>query len=280
MAAPISTKKDGFVRVLVTGVSEGIGGAICRRFADGPNSAVAMCVRERRPEVESLAGELQGRGCKTLILVGDLRDASTPVRFVEEAARQFDGLDAIVSNAGAVDPVGLESMPLQVWDDMFALTCRASWLLAKAGFVHLKSNRGAFVGISSQSGVHPHRQTGAYSAAKAALIMLCKQMALEWGEHGIRVNSVSPGMIRTPMTQAIYRDSAVAQQREAIVPLRCIGSPDDVARAVAFLVDPSNRYITGENIMVDGGLTLSVLDRIPGIARRKAEASPTETVSG
>jgi glucose 1-dehydrogenase len=202
------------------------------------------------------------------------------VRFVEAAAQQFGGLDGIVSNAGAVDPVALESMSLQVWDDMFALTCRASWLLAKAGFIHLKSSRGAFVGISSQSGVYPHRQTGAYSAAKAALIMLCKQMALEWGEYGIRVNSVSPGMIMTPMTQAIYSDSAVAQQREAIVPLRCIGSPDDVARAVAFLVDPNNRYITGENIMVDGGLTLSVLDRIPGIARRKADASLTETVGG
>ena len=267
------------MRVLVTGVSEGIGGAICRAVASVPNSAVAMCVRERHPEIKALASELQGGGCETLVLAGDLRDASTPECFVEAAARQFDGLDAIVSNAGAVDPVALESMSLQVWDDMFALTCRASWLLAKAGFIHLKRSHGAFVGISSQSGVHPHRQTGAYSAAKAALIMLCKQMALEWGEHGIRVNSVSPGMIMTPMTRAIYSDDAVARQREAIVPLRRIGSPDDVARAVAFLIDPNNRYITGENVMVDGGLTLSVLDRIPGVARRKADASPTEAES-
>jgi NAD(P)-dependent dehydrogenase (short-subunit alcohol dehydrogenase family) len=268
------------VRALVTGVSEGIGGAICRQVASVPNSAVAMCVRERRPEVESLAAELQRCGCKTLVLQGDLRDASTPGRFVEAAAAQFKGLDAIVSNAGAVDPTALESMSLQVWDEMFALTCRASWLLAKAGFVHLKATQGAFVGISSQSGVHPHRLTGAYSSAKAALIMLCKQMALEWGAHGIRVNSVSPGMIMTPMTQAIYQDDAVARQREAIVPLRRIGSPDDVARAVAFLIDPANRYITGENIMVDGGFTLSVLDRIPGIARRKADASTTESAGG
>ena len=93
--------------------------------------------------------------------------------------------------------------------------------------------------------------------------MLCKQMALEWGEYGIRVNSVSPGMIMTPMTQAIYEDTSIARQREAIVPLRRIGVPDDVARVVAFLIDPENRYVTGENILVDGGLTLSVLDRIP-----------------
>jgi len=72
----------------------------------------------------------------------------------------------------------------------------------------------------------------------------------------------------------------MARQREAIVPLRRIGMPDDVARTVAFLIDPKNRYITGENIMVDGGLTLSVLDRIPGVARRKGDASPTEAASG
>ena len=268
------------MRVLVTGVSEGIGGAICRQLADEPNSAIAMCVRQRRAEVDALAAELQSRGCKILVLEGDLRDASVPERFVEAAATQFQGLDAIVSNAGAVDPTALETMSLQVWDEMFALTCRAGWLLAKAGFPHLKASQGAFVGISSQSGVHPHRKTGAYSSAKAALIMLCKQMALEWGEHGIRVNSVSPGMIMTPMTQTIYRDDAVTREREAIVPLKRIGMPDDVAHAVAFLINRKNRYITGENILIDGGLTLSVLDRIPGVAGRKADTRPTGVAGG
>jgi glucose 1-dehydrogenase len=228
-----------------------------------------MCVRKIREPIEKLAEELRSHGCDVLVLEGDLRDPAVPQYFVDTATGRFQGLDAIVSNAGAVDPTALEDMSLEVWDDMFALTCRASWLLAKAGFPHLKASQGAFVGISSQSGVHPHRQTGAYSASKAALIMLCKQMALEWGEHGIRVNSVSPGMIRTPMTQAIYEDIAITRQREGIVPLKRIGSSSDVARTVDFLIDPGNRYVTGENIMVDGGLTLSVLDRIPGIARRK-----------
>lgn len=263
------------MRVLVTGVSEGIGGGICRQVAKRPNSAIAMCVRKISESVEHLAEDLKRQGCDVLILEGDLRDPATPERFVAAAAVRFNGLDAVVSNAGAVDPVSLEAMSLQVWEDMFALTCRASWLLAKASFPHLKISQGAFVGISSQSGIHPHRQTGAYSAAKAALIMLCKQMALEWGEYGIRVNSVSPGMIKTPMSQAIYDDIELTQQRKAIVPLRQIGTPFDVARTVDFLIDPDNRYITGENILVDGGLTLSVLDRIPGTPRRKVDTSIT-----
>jgi glucose 1-dehydrogenase len=257
------------MRALVTGVSEGIGGAICRQIARQPRSEIAMCVRRNRDSVEQFADELRRQDCSVLILEGDLRDPATPEHFVETAAKEFGGLDAIVSNAGAVEPSPLEDMSLEVWDDMYALSCRATWLLAKAGFPHLKASRGAIVAISSQSGVHPHRQTGAYSSAKAALIMLCKQMALEWGQHGIRVNAISPGMIKTPMTEAIYEDIEIARQREAIVPLQRIGAPYDVARTVAFLIDPDNHYITGQNVIVDGGLTLSVLDRIPGIARRK-----------
>jgi glucose 1-dehydrogenase len=105
--------------------------------------------------------------------------------------------------------------------------------------------------------------------------MMCKQMALEWGEHGIRVNCVSPGMIMTPTTRAIYRNDSLARQREVIVPLRRIGVSDDVARAVSFLIEQN---ITGENI--DGGLTLSVLDRIAGGAHRKTDASRPESAGG
>lgn len=264
------------MRVLVTGVSEGIGGAICRNIASGPNAAIAMCVRKKRAETEALVAELQRLGAKVIVMEGDLRDPSIPEKFVSSAAEAFNGLDAIISNAGAVDPSSLESLSLTAWDEMFALTCRATWLLAKAGFPYLKASQGAFVAISSQSGVHPHRQTGGYSSAKAAVIMLCKQLALEWGEYGIRVNAISPGMIRTPMTQPVYADDSVARQRENIVPLRRIGVPDDIAMAVAFLIDQKNRYITGENILVDGGLTLTVLDRIPGRAPRKATHASTE----
>ena len=262
------------MRVLVTGVSEGIGGAICRQVASRPQSAIAMCVRKSRDGVEQLAEELRRQGCHVLIVEGDLRDPAAPERFVEAATQEFKGLDAIVSNAGATDPARIEETSLQAWDDMFALTCRASWLLGKAGFPHLKQSRGAFVGISSQSSVYPHRMNGAYGASKAALNMLCKQMALEWGEYGIRVNSISPGMIRTPMTQAVYQDAAVAREREAIVPLKRIGDPADVARLVDFLIDPENHYITGQNIFLDGGLTLTVLDRIPGLARSKKDPTP------
>src|SRR5581483_4227305 len=97
------------MRVLVTGVSEGIGGAICRQVAGRPDSAIAMCVRKSRPSVEQLAGELRRQGSDILVLEGDLRDPTTPEKFVEAATKQFQGLDAIVSNAGAAEPAPLEN---------------------------------------------------------------------------------------------------------------------------------------------------------------------------
>ncbi len=110
--------------------------------------------------------------------------------------------------------------------------------------------------------------------------MMSKQMALEWGGHGIGVNCVSAGMIMTPTTRGIYRGDSLARQREVIVPLWRIGVPDDVARAVSFLIDRKNHYTTGENIMIDGGLTLAVLDGIPGGAHRKTKASRPESAGG
>jgi glucose 1-dehydrogenase len=110
------------MRVLVTGISEGIGGAICQQVAKRPDSAIAMCVRKIREPVEKLAEELRHVGCDILILEGDLRDAEVPELFIRAAAERFNGLDAIVSNAGAVDPTSLEDMSLRVWEDMFALT--------------------------------------------------------------------------------------------------------------------------------------------------------------
>ncbi|RUX50403.1 SDR family oxidoreductase [Mesorhizobium sp. M4A.F.Ca.ET.050.02.1.1] len=259
------------VNVLVTGVSAGIGGAICEQLANthGKALSLVMCVRRSTELVEDLASACRLRGSAVVIVTADLSQPPAPAELVAKAVEEFGGLDAIVSNAGIADPAPLESLELDAWDRMFAITCRASWLLAKAAFTHLCDSRGSFVSISSQSGSHPHRGTGAYSSAKAALTMLCRQLAIEWGQYGIRVNCVSPGMIRTPMTEAVYQDEGMLRAREAIVPLGAIGQPSDVARLVEFLIDPTNRYVTGQNIGIDGGLSQTLLDRIPGLARRK-----------
>jgi glucose 1-dehydrogenase len=114
------------------------------------------------------------------------------------------------------------------------------------------------------SGVQPHPGLGAYSPAKAALIMLCRQLAQEWAHEGIRTNCVSPGMIRTPLTEALYQDAATLQRRESLVPLGRIGTAHEVGQAVAYLASDAASYVNGANLLVDGGVSEHMLALIPG----------------
>jgi glucose 1-dehydrogenase len=150
---------------------------------------------------------------------------------------------------------------------MFAVNTRATWLLARAAHPALKAARGAVVAVASMSGSQAHANLGAYGPSKAAVIMLARVLAQELGPDGIRVNTVSPGMVRTGMTAAVYADERVAAERAALVPLARVAAPEDIADVIAFLLGPDARYVTGHDLVVDGGVTGNLLGRLPGITR-------------
>ena len=129
----------------------------------------------------------------------------------------------------------------------------------------LEAGRGAIVNVASTTGtVTTEPGTSAYAASKAALLALTESTAIELGAQGIRCNCVSPGFVRTRATEVAYANVDAVQAREAAVPLGRVGRPDDVADAVAFLVSNEARFITGENLIVDGGLTRNLFAQIPG----------------
>jgi NAD(P)-dependent dehydrogenase (short-subunit alcohol dehydrogenase family) len=117
------------------------------------------------------------------------------------------------------------------------------------------------------SGSNAHANLGAYGPSKAALIMLMRVLAQELGRDGIRVNTVSPGMVRTGMTASVYADAGVAAERDALVPLGRVATPEDMADVVRFLLGPEARYIAGHDLVVDGGVTGNFLGRLPGLSR-------------
>jgi NAD(P)-dependent dehydrogenase (short-subunit alcohol dehydrogenase family) len=153
------------------------------------------------------------------------------------------------------------------WDRVFAVNTRATWLLAKAAHAALKASRGAIVAIGSMSGSNPHANLGAYGPSKAAVIMLVQVLAQEFGRDGIRVNAVSPGMVRTGMTARVYADQKIAAERDALVPIGRVATPEDMADVVAFLLGPDARYINGHDLVVDGGIAGNFLGRLPGISQ-------------
>jgi glucose 1-dehydrogenase len=182
-----------------------------------------------------------------------------PARLIEDALAFLGGLDALVLNAGAPRPGNLVDLSIGDWDFVFAIHTRAPWLLAQAAYPALRESKGTIVATGSVSGTAPAPGLGAYAPSKAALIMLCQMLALEWGSDNINVNVVSPGFVVTPMTSQVYADEKLAERRKAAVPIGRFASPDEIAATICFLLSSDARYITGADILVDGGLTRSSL---------------------
>ena len=251
------------MKVIVTGAAQGIGRAIALKIAKDYQGAKLLLTDLNQVSLDVVANEVSELGCRAYVKAGDLTD---PI-FIEGLSAEISnlgGLDAVASNAGIALHSPLLNLSLEMWEKNFALHVRAPWLLAKGCHAALKASQGAFIITASVSGTHPTPPGGAYSSSKAAALMLAKQMAVEWGPDGIRVNTVSPGMTLTPMTHSAYTQPGVMAQRESRIPLRRIGQPEDIANAVAFLMSPEAHYITGADIVVDGGLTQTLMAYNPG----------------
>jgi NAD(P)-dependent dehydrogenase (short-subunit alcohol dehydrogenase family) len=260
------------MNVLVTGAASGIGRATCLRLARdaqriGEMARIAAVDVGPQAALAGLVDELKRLGCEPLPVVADMGDADGPARAVNETVTHFGRLDAVVSNAGINRPGRLVDYTVDDWDRVFAVNTRATWLLAKAAQPALAASRGAIVAVASMSGSFAHANLGAYAPSKAALIMLVRVLAQELGRDGVRVNAVSPGMVRTGMTAAVYADERVAAERDALVPLGRVATPEDIADVIAFLLGPDARYVNGHDLVVDGGVTGNFLGRFPGLAR-------------
>jgi len=254
---------------LVTGAAGGIGRGICFALIDqaqreGHRLHITAAASAPGDKLDRLVADLRASGITAHGVAGDITRPGDCTRIVQEAQTQGGDLTALVSNAGKSGPGKLADLPLAEWDLTFNLNTRSAFLLAQAAYPQLRRTRGSVTAVASMSGLSPHPGYGAYSAAKAALIMLCRQLAQEWAIDGIRVNAVCPGMIRTPLTEPVYQDAETLARREALVPLGRIGTAADVGRAVAWLGSPSASYVTGQSLVVDGGVSEHMLALIPG----------------
>jgi len=236
---------------IVTGGTRGIGRAIARGLAED-GASVAVVGRDAA-RVGEATGELEGKGVPAHGIVADLMRAEDGQRVVTETQQRFGRVDLLVNNAGITRDGLLVRMKDQDWDDVLAVNLKAAFQATRAAArVMARQRSGRIVNVSSTAGVMGTAGQANYSAAKAGLIGLTKSTARELAHWGILVNAVAPGLIETDMAAALS-----AETREAYlgqVPLRRIGTPEDVAAVVRFLASDGASYITGQVIHVNGGL--------------------------
>jgi NAD(P)-dependent dehydrogenase (short-subunit alcohol dehydrogenase family) len=251
-------KKDGQTTMtwaVVTGAANGIGAVIAEHAAKAGFSVSAWDIDEAK--VSALAERIS----KVTPQHVDVAD--------EEAVNAaFDALPEpptlVVNNAGQVRFGPLLSLSVEDWNTVLRVNLTGTFIVARAAARHMAAvGSGSIVNVASINGVAVAPRAGAYTAGKAAVVKLTEQMALEWSDHGIRVNAVSPGLIDAGMSEPIYSDPETRRVRIAHVPMRRLGSAEDVADAVMFLASPQASYITGQNIVVDGGITKAALARLP-----------------
>lgn len=237
---------------LISGGARRIGAAIARHLhAHGWNLAVHA--HRSGAELQALVEELHARRPHSVLaLHADLRDPHAPAALVAQCLAHFGGLDALVNNASNFYPTPLAEATPEQWDDLFAVNARAPFFLAQAAAPQLRARAGAIVNITDLHASQPLRDHPAYSAAKAALAMLTRSLALELAPQ-VRVNAIAPGAILWPEHG---KSEAARQALLARTPLARTGTPEEIAEAVRWLLEDAG-YLTGHSLALDGGRGLS-----------------------
>jgi len=239
--------------VVVTGASRGIGAGIALRFAQaGANVAVNYLASEAA--AQDVAARIGAMGRQALALRGNVRLRSDVERLVAEALAGFGRLDVLINNAG-IDPLApLLDMTDAEWDEVSETDLRGVFLCTQvAALAMIQQGRpGAIINIASIEAENPAASHSHYDAAKAGVVMHTRNAARELGRHAIRVNCVSPGLVDSGNLSAEWPEGVA--RYIAAAPLGRVGTPEDVADACLFLASPAARWITGANLIVDGGV--------------------------
>jgi glucose 1-dehydrogenase len=261
----------------ITGAAGGIGRLLAESFAA---AGARVVVLDRDAEACRQTADALGSpaGFSAVPIACDVADPNSVARAARESLDAAGPCDVLVNNAAILRAGPIATVSFEDWNALLAVNLTGYLLCAQQfGRQMTEQRRGAMVHIASVAGHLPQSFSGAYSVSKAGVMMLSQQLAVELGEFGIRSNVVSPAMIRTPLSEPFYADRDLLARRTAMVPIRRIGAPRDIAEAALFLASDRASYISGEEILVDGAVSRSWLGLIPRPGFDRADHAPSAT---
>ncbi len=247
----------GLVAV-ITGSSRGIGRAIAERMAE--HGARVVISSRKADACEAVAKDLQqrfGSGC-AMAIPANISSKDDLQHLMNEARLQLGPIDILVCNAASNPYFGPQE---GISDDQFRKILDNNiianhWMISMAVPEMKQRRRGSIIIVSSIGGLRGSPVIGAYCISKAADMQLARNLAVEYGPHNIRVNCIAPGLIKTDFARALWEDPAMLSRRTDTTPLRRIGEPDEIAGAAVFLASPAGSFMTGQSLVIDGGVTI------------------------
>jgi glucose 1-dehydrogenase len=253
------TKRTGKVAV-ITGSSKGIGRAIALAFAKSNTYSGIVVNARKREEAERVAKEVQDIGnSNSIAVIADVSQEADCIRLIDEIVKYYGRIDVLVNNAGIQQEVPFEDTSIEVWQKIIAVDLTGPFVCSREAVKHMLNQNpkgGCIINISSVHQIIPKPHYLPYATSKAGIEMMTKTLALELAHDNIRVNAVAPGAIETDMNEELKEDRAELNKVLRRIPLRRIGTSEEVANMVEFLASDKASYVTGSTFFVDGGMTL------------------------
>ena len=247
---------------VVTGAAGGIGAAVALELAR--NGARVAVLDINGANARETAREAATFGPDAFALEVDVTDEESVRAAAQEVTNRWRGVDVLVNNAGITSSAPLADVSAADWQRVLDVNLTGYLLCSQQfGSVMRARGQGSIIHVSSIVGIIPQANSGAYSPSKAAISMLARTLALEWGPDGIRSNAVAPGLTRTPLVERIYTTPGLLEARTNILPLRRIGMPQDLANVCTWLASDRSSYVSGQEIAVDGGLMQTLMTHVP-----------------
>jgi len=244
-------------RAVITGAGQGIGRAFAHALAEAGARVAVVDLEQAR--ADAVAAELTAKGADALAIAADVTADAAATRYVETVVDTWGGLEIAIHNAGVNRNSAAEDTSVAEWDEVFALNTRAVFLGCQAAArVMLPAGYGKIVNTASMASLivpHPQKQA-AYNAAKSAVVQLTRTLAGEWADRGLRVNCMSPGIIRTALIEQSEALAPLVAEWLTQIPLGRLGEVTDLQAGIVYLAGDASDYMTGHNLVIEGGQTL------------------------